>query len=129
MAEGKGRIIIPADAEVWPHESRCAKTLATLGYTVEFMRRTEGDGVKSADIQMNGAVWEIKSPETSNVKALQRVLRRAGRQSPNVIIDTVRATKLSDDAILREIRRLAPLTKSVKRILVVTKSGSVVDIG
>ena len=52
-----------------------------------------------------------------------------GYQSPNVIIDTTRATKLSDSAILRELKRLLPMTKSVRRLIAVTKSGDVIDIG
>lgn len=124
----EGSVIVPAGVKVWPHEMRCARALAATGRTVEFMRPTQGNRVKSADMQMGGVVWEIKSPETSSLKSLQRVLRRAGRQSPNVIIDTARAAKLSDASVIRELRRLVPLTKSIGRLLVVTKSGEVVDI-
>ena len=128
MGEKMGHVIVPAGAEPWPHEMRCARALAASGRDVEFLPLTVGEGAKSADIQMDGIVWEIKSPETSSLKSLQRVLRRAGHQSSNVIIDTTRATKLSDASIVRELERLAPLTKSIRRLVVITKSNAIIDV-
>lgn len=76
-----GKVIVPAHIEVWPHEFKTAQALAAAGFTVEFPRRSEGAGVKSADIIMNGAAWEMKAPRTANLKKIQRVLRRASSQS------------------------------------------------
>ena len=129
MAKSRGRVTVPASANIWPHELRCAKAIASAGHCVEFLARMEGYKVKTPDLVVDGVMWELKSPETSNLKSLQRVLRRAGSQSRNVIIDTTRATKLSDAAIEKELRRLLPLTKSVKRIIMVAKGGNIVDIG
>lgn len=102
--------------------------MAVAGFTVEFLRRSEGAGVKSADIIMNGVAWEMKAPRTANLKKIQRVLRRASSQSRNVIIDCIRLDGLSDDAVERELRKLKPLVKSVKRIILVTKTRTVIDI-
>ena len=77
---------------------------------------------------MDGVVWEIKAPRTSNLKKIQRVLRRAGSQSRSVIIDSARLEHLSDRSIERELRRLKPLVKSVRRLILVTKSRSVIEI-
>lgn len=129
MPPKTGKVVIPTGASVWPHELRCARTLAAAGHNIEFLTPIDGPGVKTPDLIMDNIRWEIKSPESSNPKSLQRVLRRAGAQSPNVIIDTTRATKLSDSAILRELKRLLPMTKSVRRLVVVTKNGNVIDIG
>ena len=119
---------IPNHLGIWPHEYRCAQALRAAGKTVEFLPAIQGDGVKTADLVMDGIVWEMKSPESTSIKSLQRILRRASKQSSNVIVDTSRATSLSDAAIERELRRLLPFTKSVKRLLMVTKAGDVVDL-
>lgn len=123
-----GKVIVPAHIEVWPHEFKTAQALAAAGSTIEFLRRSEGAGVKPADIIMNGVAWEMKAPRTANLKKIQRVLRRASSQSRNVIIDCIRLDGLSDDAVERELRKLKPLVKSVKRIILVTKTRTVIDI-
>lgn len=55
--------------------------------------------------------------------ARTRAARQSAKQSPNVIIDTSRATKPSDARMEREPRRLMPLVKSVRQLLLVTKTG------
>ena len=63
-----GKVIVPAHIEVWPHEFKTAQALAAAGFTVEFLRRSEGAGVKSADIIMNGVAWEMKAPQNCKPK-------------------------------------------------------------
>ena len=128
MTRGRSDRGEPDALGAWPHERRCAQSLEASGRRVEFVRAIRGNGVKTADLVMDGVVWELKSPESPSLRSLQRVLRRAGRQSPNDIVDTSRATRLSDASIERELRRLLPLTRSVRRLLVVRKTGEVVDM-
>lgn len=128
MPRDPGKEASPDLSGVWPHERRCARSLSASGRHVEFIPVISGNGVKTADLVMDGVAWELKSPESSDVRSLQRTLRRAAKQSPNVIIDSSRATKLSDIRIERELRRLMPLVKSVRRLLLVTKDGEVVDL-
>lgn len=40
MENKRGKIIIEAGVNVWPHEMSTAKAFAEAGYTVEFMRRS-----------------------------------------------------------------------------------------
>ena len=129
MENKHGRIVIPASSHPWSHELATAHALANFGKTVEFLPETEGTRVTSPDILMDGLVWEMKAPESSNVKSLQKTLRRAGRQSPNVIVDSSRMKGVPDQAVERELRRLLPLVKSISRLILVTKQGEVVDIG
>lgn len=77
---------------------------------------------------MDGVVWEMKSPASASVKSLQKVLRRAGRQSHSVIVDTARMRGVSDRAVQRELARLLPLVASVQRLRLVTKARDVFDI-
>ena len=126
---GQGSIVIPSGVSVWPHEIATAQALAAAGKHIEFLRPAEGQRVKSADMQMDGIVWEMESPETRDCKSLQRTLRRAGRQSPNVIVDALRMNQLDDATIEHELRRLKPLVKSIRRLLFITKDRRIVDIG
>ena len=84
--------------------------------------------VKSADVLMDGVVWEMKSPTSASVKSLQKVLRRAGRQSHNVIVDTARMRGRMDRAAQRELARLLPLVASVRRLRLGTKARDAFDV-
>ena len=128
MGESRGRVIINAGADVWPHELATERRLAETGRDVEFPSKTIGPRVTSPDIIMNGIAWEMKSPESRKLAALERNLRKSKRQSPNVIIDAARMKGISDADVEDELRRLRPLVRSVKRLLLVKKSGEVVDI-
>lgn len=128
MSKQEGNIVILPGADVWPHELAAAKTLASTGRNVTFLKKTTGIKVQSADLEMNGLIWEMKSPETNNLKALQRILRKAGHQSHNVIIDGTRAKRISDTAMEKELRKLKPLVKSIHRLMLITKDGNIVDI-
>ena len=124
-----GKVIVPGGTSVWPHEMATANTLAKAGHVVEFLPRVDGQKVKSADILMDGVVWEMKSPTSSSVKSLQKVLRRAGKQSHNVVVDTARMKGVSDRDAQRELARLLPLVASVRRLRMVSKAKTVIDIG
>ncbi len=129
MANGVGRVILPPAGEVWPHEIATARVLASeLCCDVEFATRIEGQRVKTADISMRGALWEMKAPTSGSTKSLQKVLRRAGGQSHNVVVDTIRMKGVSDSDAERELRRLKPLVRSVHRLLFLGKARKVVEI-
>lgn len=56
MARGPGGRGEPDALGVWPHERRCAQSLEASGRSVEFVRAIRGDGVKTADLVMDGVV-------------------------------------------------------------------------
>ena len=124
----EGQVIIAAGANVWPHELKTAQALAAAGYTVEFLRRSEGKRVTSADAVIAGVVWEMKAPTADNLKAIERNLKRGSWQSGNIIFDSARMKKVSDEAVERELRRQAALVKRVKRLRFVNKAREIVDI-
>jgi hypothetical protein len=128
MKNEMGKIIIAPGLNIWPHELKTAKTLAAAGFTVEFIRRSEEPRRTSADVKINGAEWEIKSPESDNLKAVQRNLHRALKQSNNVIFDCRRMKRLPSEVIEREVRTQAKALRSLKRLIFISKKGKVVDI-
>lgn len=50
MPKPKGKIIIRPGVNVWPHELRTAETLAAVGYTVEFVRKSDVAHQKTPDV-------------------------------------------------------------------------------
>lgn len=128
MAKSKGKIIIAPGINVWPHELKTAEALATAGYTVEFVRRSEVEHQTSADIIMEGAVWEMKAPTSDRTDMIQKNLRRALHQSLNVIFDARRMKKLPDRVIEREVRTRAAELKTLRRLIYVNRKSQVVVI-
>lgn len=125
---GKGKIVIPAGVNVWPHELETAKALANYGYEIEFKKKDEEYKVHSADVYMGGELWEFKAPKSSNLDAVERNLRRAKRQSSYIVFDSNRIKKIPDTALEREILSKAPHISGIKKIIFVNRKRNCVDI-
>lgn len=128
MKQGNGHITIASDTNVQPHELNTAQAIATSGFDVEFVRRTWGNRVTSADAVINGVVWEMKSPQASDRKALERNLRKASHQSPNVIIDSQRLKGASDAEIEKRLRSICPHIRAIRRLWFINRRRSIIDI-
>lgn len=125
----KAKIIIPAGLRPWPHELRVANILAMAmaGHVVEFLpTRT----TKTADILLDGIEYEIKSPITDKANTLEHMLKRALRQSPNIIIDSSRTNgkRIRDDQIRRFLTSKVRQHKQIKRMIFITRNGQIIDI-
>ncbi|WP_270295106.1 hypothetical protein [Eggerthella sinensis] len=128
MGKRIGDIIIPGDANVWPHEQRTAQALARAGYTVQFVKKNEDPFATSADVLIDDVLWEIKSPTASSIKAIERNLKRARWQSGNIIFDSRRMKGVPDAAVERELRKWASELRGVTHVLFVNRHGVVIDI-
>ncbi len=125
MKVEKGEIIIPAGVRPWPHELRVAEILALEGHKVRFLPTSI---IKTPDIVLDGIEFEIKSPITSNPKKIVRNIKRALQQSNNVIIDAARIKGMSDKMLCKLLIGRAKDQKTLKRLLLITKSCQVIDI-
>ena len=125
MTRQKGRVVIPADANPWPHEIQVAKILALAGHSVEFIPEAN---LKTPDIYLNGTMYEIKSPITNNPKKIVRNVKRALEKCPNVIIDSSRIKGLRDDAIQRTLKNKVKDLPGLKELIFINKRGQIVDI-
>lgn len=123
-----GNIIIPADVNVWPHEYKTALALARTGCTVEFVRKSDKAYETTADVLIEGCLWEMKSPTASSIKAVERNLKRARWQSGNIIFDSRRMKNVPDAAIERELRKWSGEIDGVVRVLFVNRHAAVIDI-
>lgn len=117
---------IPEGLKPWPHELRAAKVLASAGYKVEFIMPRQN--LPTADILLDGIEYEMKSPESFNPNAIEHLIRAAIRQSPHIIIDTSRLKKIPQHQVLRSLKRQIYKNSRIKRFLVITKRGDIIDI-
>jgi len=122
-----GKIIRPANVKPEPHEIYAAEFLANLGYDIEFLEQNYTKGATNTDIVMNGLLWEIKSPHGEGKHTLRHAFYKASKQSKNIIID-LRKMKMSDDRCISIIQHLLNLTKSVRKLIVITKTHKLLDI-
>lgn len=128
MANKVGAISIPGDANILPHEMSAARLLARRGSDVTFLRRSEGNRVKTPDLEMNGIAWELKSPQSKKLDAIERNLRRASKQSRNVILDVRRMHGHSDEQLEKRVRSCLEHIKGIDRLLLIRRDGVVVDV-
>lgn len=123
-----GKIIILPKADIWPHEMLTAKALANAGYVVEFRVNENFDYVKSPDIIIDSEVWELKSPKSAKLVSVERNLKKASRQSSNIVLDSQRMGRLPDASIERELIKQFKLTKNISKLLFINRKRKVIDI-
>ena len=122
-------VVLPADAPVLPepHEVEVAWILARhFGVNVEFLRPSEGYKMKTADIVMNGLIWELKSPTGSSRMTVSNQFRRASKQSTHIVFDA-RRVHLDEDNALSQVR-VEMKKRRFKAVLFITKAGTVLEI-
>ena len=120
----RGKVVTPANANPWPHEERVAKILALAGYRVEFIPELN---IKTPDIYLGRTMYEIKSPVSDKVDAVERNITRALAKCPNVIFDGSRM-KVRDDQIMKELIKRRKQGKGLRKLLFINKRGMLIDI-
>lgn len=128
MKKRVGKIIIPGDVNIWPHEREIAKVLAIHGYNIEFIRKSNRLREHTSDVLIDGMKWELKSPNANHTRTIYKNLKKAKWQSENVIIDSRRIKRVPDHIILKEVRKRAKEIPEIKRLKYISKSGKVLDI-
>ena len=118
-----GKIVVPGGVHPWQHEIRVAQLLADAGYSIEFI--PEQNLLKAADFKIDGIEFELKSPEGSKLSSVERNLRRAIKQSSNIVFDTSRMVGLQDSKILSCILHHASKQSLIKRLIFLDKHGRI----
>lgn len=111
------------------HEKVAVDYLASnVGYSLTFLVPDRHKGIKTPDIEMNGLLWEIKSPKGKQTRTIENNLRLALRQSPNIVLDLRRMDgRIPTNKLMSEIERQFMLAKSIKRLIVITRQGTHID--
>lgn len=130
MQSKKSTIPVYVDSQiknVLPHEMHSALALGKAGYEVRFLAPRIIS--KTADAYVNGVLFEFKSPEGSSSRSIEHILKKAAKQSPNLVIDSSRVKNMRDRSIQNFlITWLKSNRTGIKRILFVNRSGDVIDI-
>jgi len=125
MVRKAGKVVVPGDVNVWPHEYQTAQVLARAGFTVEFIRKSDIPRQTSADAYIDGIKWEMKAPKSSKLSAVEDNLKKALHQSPYIIFDSRRMKRLPDKAIERELTTQFHKSKEIQRILFVNRHANI----
>lgn len=116
---------ITSGRKIWPHELRIAEILTLAGHNIEFI---EESNLHTADILLDGMEFEIKSPKSANANSLEHLLKKALKQSANIIIDTSRMKNSRDDNTRKFLIAQARSRKQIKKLIMITKRGQIIDI-
>jgi len=121
----KGKII-PNGVVLKEHENATVVFLTELGYNVELIPKSNVEGVHTPDIKIGSIKWEIKSPKGEGSSLMKNTIQKALRQSCYIIID-LRRTKRHQTKCLHELKKQFDNSKSLREIMVITKSGRVLE--
>ncbi len=78
-------------------------------------------------MRIDSVEYEIKSPETAKLTSIEQLIRKALKQSPNIIIDSSQC-KIRDDTLRRYLVYKSREQKQIKQMLLITKSRQIIDI-
>lgn len=125
--ENKYNVVIPVGMNPYPedHEISAAGILAIHFSTdVVFVERQIVS--KSADVMIGDTSWEIKSPTGKGKNNIQHTLKKALKQSDCIVFDA-RRSKVHIARIESELQRQFKLSSSMKRLLLIRKTGEAVE--
>jgi hypothetical protein len=126
----KAAVIIPGNLDTPPElkEVKSAWVLARhYNCVITFQPRIDGYRVHSPDIEMNGVLWEMKAPEGDSRTTIGRILRRASKQSKNIVIDS-HHTSLSDEAVKKTLLFELSKRRQIRKIILITKDSEIIEI-
>ena len=114
MKKKKGGIHIPPGIKPFPkpHELETARVLANYGHMVEFIQPDNRKNSKTPDVRLDDVLYELKSP-TGKMDSIERNLKRAVRQSGNIVFDCRRMKIVDDDAIERTLAKKFKMQKQI----------------
>ena len=108
------------------HELATARYFAALGKNIVFIAPSNIKDDHRPDIRMDGVEWELKCPQGSSKRTIERLYRTAAKQSKYIIFD-LRRSSLSEPNAIQQLRREFTDHKS-KKLLIIKKSGELVEV-
>ena len=82
---------------------------------------------KTPDLKINDIEWELKSPQGNGVKTIENILKKAAKQSKNIILDFSRIKMNGNQALYRTKYYLHNNKHGIKRLIIITKNHKVID--
>jgi hypothetical protein len=121
-----GQIIVAVGRRPSNEEFAAAEIFAKLGHNIEFLPENRTKGVKSADIQMDGVTWEIKTPIGKGKRTVEKQFHRASGQSRSIIIDS-RECDIDEEKFRKTVEKEWEKRRLIKRIILIEKDGKTLD--
>ena len=121
------RVIIPVGLKPSParYEITAAELLANhLKADVEFILRSN---YQTPDFKIAGIEWELKSPTGTGKNNIEHQLQAALKQSRCIVFDA-RRSKIHITKIKSELNRQFQLTKNIRRLILIDKNKSVIEL-
>ena len=100
-----------------PNEDNTFNYLALYGFDIELIKPTRTKKVKNPDVLIMGAVWEAKTPISSNKNTIKNRFREAADQASKVIFD-LRNIRNGADEAEKQIIELFKGNGKVRRMIV-----------
>lgn len=119
--------VITNDVCLEAHEYSTLYFLSSFGLCIEVIKPSNTPGTRSADYLINGAIWEGKSPDGSGNSTISRQFHKASRQADRLILD-LRRVKIPKDKAKREALNRLEKSRNIKRMLLITKDGQLLDV-
>lgn len=127
MPKKLGKLIIPYGVRPEPHEYDTIDVFLKSGKNVEIIAPSRTKSSRTADILMDYVEWEMKCPMGDSKNTIFNALKRGAKQSHNIIID-LRYTKISDIRAEKDLRLSIGKVKSIKRVLIISKTRKIITI-
>jgi hypothetical protein len=127
----KVNILIPKGYKPGRRELDAARVLAGFYKTTAEILRPSGKYKEyTPDFKMHGALYELKTPETSQVRKILTLIREASGQADNIVID-MRWTKIIEKRMV-ELAREALADKrnqNILKIVIIVNRKKILEIG
>lgn len=125
MKKSKGKII-PNGVILEKHEYKTILLFTEMGANVELIPKSNKKGIHTPDIIMYGLKWEMESPKGRGRWLLENTLKKAVKQSSNVIIDLDRI-KIHQAKCLQKLEKQFYKSKGIQRLKIITKNKKIVE--
>jgi hypothetical protein len=126
LKKKQGHKIIPVGVYPTKHEHETADFFLIRGQDVIFIKPSRTKGAKNADVEIDGAKWEMKSLFGKSKRSIGDHLSRASRQSVNIVLDS-RHFQHSEKFVIAETAKQFAIRRKIRKIILITKSGKMLD--
>lgn len=116
MRRGK---LIENNIPLKPKERLAVDYLLNHGFDIELYVPTNTPKNKNPDFYINGKIWELKSPITSNKNTIKRLIKETNRQSNHIVVD-IRQAKLDHEIAINILSYEFKQSRRVKELMVLT---------
>ena len=124
--KNKAKVIVPKNWRYKPEEFEMSAAYILKDHFRADVVFIERKLHKTPDVEINAIRWEIKSPTGSGKRNIQHQILNARKQSVNIIIDA-RRSKINSEKIIRELNKWYSLSPWLRRLILITKSGKVIE--